>query len=217
MNILYIAYSCSPNSGSEDKIGWNIPLESAKTNNVWVITKEEHRQAIEKYLVAGGVNRIRFYYADIPCFLKKIFRGFFYSGRLNAWHRNALKVAREICSTENIQIIHQITPIEFRSIGDYGRIPNVKYVCGPLGAGQAIPKCLLRYTGNKVIIEWLRALANYWSLYMLKCSRIIQRCDFLLFVNRETKDFLQPVIGNIPYAICFDNGISEEELIQFSN
>ena len=41
MNILYIAYSCSPKSGSEEKIGWSIPLESAKSNNVFVITKEE--------------------------------------------------------------------------------------------------------------------------------------------------------------------------------
>ena len=35
-NILYIAFSCQPNKGSEEKIGWNIPLESSKINNVFV-------------------------------------------------------------------------------------------------------------------------------------------------------------------------------------
>ena len=50
MNILYIAYSCLPDSGSENKIGWNIPIESSKSNNVFVVTKEEHREAIEAYL-----------------------------------------------------------------------------------------------------------------------------------------------------------------------
>ena len=41
MNILYIAYSCNPFAGSEDKIGWCVPYESSKTNKVYVITKEE--------------------------------------------------------------------------------------------------------------------------------------------------------------------------------
>ena len=50
MNILYIAYSCSPYHGSEDKIGWNVPVECAKTNNVFVITKEEQREYTENYL-----------------------------------------------------------------------------------------------------------------------------------------------------------------------
>ena len=41
MNILYIAYSCSPYGGSEEAIGFNIPIEMSKNNNVYVITKEE--------------------------------------------------------------------------------------------------------------------------------------------------------------------------------
>ena len=43
MNILYIAYSCNPFAGSEDKIGWCVPYEISKTNTVYVITKEEQR------------------------------------------------------------------------------------------------------------------------------------------------------------------------------
>ena len=212
MNILYIAYSCSPFCGSEDKIGWNISVESAKMNNVFVITKEEHRESIEQYLQENPMENIRFYYVDIPDFFKRIFRGSFYSGRLNIWHRNALKLARKICEQEKIQIIHQVTPIEFRSIGDYGKIPNTRYVCGPLGAGQAIPGCLMKYMGPKVLVEYIRLLANYCSLCILKLSGKIQRCDYLLFVNQETVDFLRPIIDGIPYELCFDNGIQECEL-----
>ena len=51
MNILYIAYSCSPNSGSENSIGWNIPIEMAKRHNVYVLTKQEHREHINDYNV----------------------------------------------------------------------------------------------------------------------------------------------------------------------
>lgn len=34
MKILYIAYSCNPYAGSEDKIGWNIPYAACEENEV---------------------------------------------------------------------------------------------------------------------------------------------------------------------------------------
>ena len=138
MNILYIAYSCAPDHGSEDKIGWNIPLESAKINTVFVITKEEQREYIEKYLGEHTVENIKFYYVDIPVVYKKVFRGFLYSARCNIWHRGAYQLAMEICQKEKIDLIHQITPVEFRSIGNYGKIPEAKFVCGPIGGAERI-------------------------------------------------------------------------------
>ena len=59
MNILYIAYSCNPFAGSEDKIGWCVPYESSKTNKVYVITKEEQREPVEKYLQSHPLENIR--------------------------------------------------------------------------------------------------------------------------------------------------------------
>lgn len=212
MNILYIALSCNPYRGSEDKIGWEIPRQSAKQNRVHVITIEQQRRDIERYMKENPQENLHFYYVDIPSVLKKLYAGPFFTGRLNALHRYALPVAREICEKHDIAIIHQITPIEFRSIGDYGKIPNVKYVCGPLGAGQVIPKCLMGYMGKKAMVEQVRSLANYISLWLLKINKKMQRCDYLLFVNQETVDFLQPVIGDVPYSLCFDNGIREAEL-----
>ena len=71
MNILYIAYSCNPFAGSEDKIGWCVPFESSKTNKVYVITKEEQREPVERYLQSHPLENIEFYYVDIPAFYKK--------------------------------------------------------------------------------------------------------------------------------------------------
>jgi len=70
MNILYIAYSCSPNYGSEDAIGWNVPVEASKTSQVYVITKEEHRREIQQYLSQNNIESIKFYFADIPSTIK---------------------------------------------------------------------------------------------------------------------------------------------------
>lgn len=191
MNILYIAYSCSPYHGSEDQIGWNIPVESAKINRVFVITKEEQREYIEKYLRDCPLRNIEFFFVDIPEMYKRLFSGALYSGRLNIWNKRAVNVAQEICRKEGIQIIHQITPIEFRAIGDYGRIPGVKFVCGPIAGGQMIPRGLVRYIKPHAHIEIIRSIMNQWHRIRMKNSKKLQNVDYLLFANLETKEFLE--------------------------
>lgn len=190
MNILYIAYSCHPFKGSEDKIGWNVPLESAKTNNVFVITKEEQRKPIEEYLSKNKLESIEFYFVDIPNFYKKIFNGFMYSGRLNIWNRRALPLAKKICKEKQIDIIHQITPIEFRAIGDYGKIKNTKFVCGPLGGGESLPKGLKYYAHKHKNIELLRSIINHWYKFKFKLTGKLKKCDYVMFANKETQEFL---------------------------
>lgn len=197
MNILYIAYSCNPFAGSEDKIGWCVPYESSKTNKVYVITKEEQREPIEKYLQKYPLQNIKFYYVDIPIFYKKIFKGFMYSGRLNIWNKRAFPLAKRICEEKKIDIIHQITPIEFRAIGDYGKIANIKFVCGPLGGGESLPNGLKDYAKRHEIIEVVRSGINCWYRFKLRITGKLNRCDYIMFANRETRDFLG-LDGNVP-------------------
>ena len=190
MNVLYIAFSCSPYHGSEDKIGWNIPLESAKTNRVFVITREEQRQYVEKYLQDYPDIGIRFYYVDIPQIYHKLLSKVPYTPKLNLFHKYAYRVARQICAEEQIDVIHQITPVEFRSIGNYGKIPNVKFVCGPIAGGQTIPRQLSGYLGSHRFTEIARYCGNQVVRIWLSLSRKLQYCDWLLFANHETSRFL---------------------------
>lgn len=190
MNILYIAYSCNPFAGSEDKIGWCVPYESSKTNKVYVITKEEQREPVEKYLQSHSLENIEFYYVDIPSLYKRIFKGFMYSGRLNVWNRRAFLLAKNICEEKKVDIIHQITPIEFRAIGDYGKIKNIKFVCGPLGGGEFMPAGLKDYAKGHKIIEVVRTVINYWYRFKLKVTGKLNCCDYIMFANKETQDFL---------------------------
>ena len=203
-----------PNKGSEEKIGWNVPLESAKTNNVYVITKEEHRKTIEEYLLANNIKNIKFYFVDIPKIYKKVFRGSMYSLRLNKWHKRAFPVAEKICKENNIDIIHQITPIEFRSIGDYGKIKGIKFVCGPIGGGEYIPKGLFSYAQKFVIVEWLRTLLNTFYRMKFWLTKKLSRCDYILFANKETMQYLRKLTVGIRSEIYFDNGISAEDFVE---
>lgn len=216
MNILYIAYSCMPNKGSEEKIGWSIPLESAKTNKVFVVTKEEHRNAIEKYLCENSINNIQFYYVDIPKVYKRFLKGITYSLRLNIWLKKSLTVVKEICKKENIDIIHQITPVEFRSIGDFYKIENTHFVCGPLGGGETIPEGLKYYAKGNVLIEYIRYLLNVVYRMIYKNNNKLRNCDYLLFANEETKEFLKNSFDIARCSIISDTGISKSDIEQQS-
>lgn len=194
MNILYIAFSCSPIKGSEDRVGWNIPLEASKRNNVTIITKEEQREDIEPYIKENGIDDIEIVYVDIPNFYKRIFNGFLYSARLNIWHTRALKIAKRICEEKKIEIVHQLTPMEFRAIGDYGSIPNIKFVCGPLGGGEYVPDGLRHYTKGHRSVEYLRMLMNVYYNCKYKITGRYDRVDHYIYANKETRDYVG--IGN---------------------
>ncbi len=188
MNILYIAYSCAPNNGTEDKPGWFIPFEAAKYNRVWVITKPDGKSAIDSYL-RKNPSQLEMIYVDIPTVYKKLFRGAFYSGRLNIWHKRAERAAEHLCVENKIEIIHQINPVEFRSIGDYGRF-GAKYVCGPLGGGEYMQREVRSYARRSWDKELIRSAANQLYKTKYRLSGRIGSIDKLLFANEETRSFL---------------------------
>lgn len=190
MNILYIAYSCSPNQGSEDKIGWTIPALNAEHHNVYVITKREHEREIERYLKYIQGAKPHFLYVDIPVFYKKLFKGAFYSGRLGIWQKRAYRVAKALSIDAGIEIIHQITPIEFRSMGKYYRIPGIRFVLGPIAGGQRIPKGLMSYCKGYCIIEWIRKCVNFFYQVLFRLTNELSKNDCVLFANAETQMYL---------------------------
>lgn len=190
MKILYVSYSCDPYNGSEDKLGWNIPFWAAKKDEVIVVTKKEHEEVIKKYMKENSSTDIKFYFVDIPKFYKRVFKGFLYSGRLNIWLKKAKRLIKQLCKTERVDIIHQVTPIEFRAIGSYYNIPGVKFVVGPLGGGESIPTGLKCYAKRKRSVEVFRSAVNRWSRLKLKINGKLKKCDCVLFANYETASYL---------------------------
>lgn len=212
LNILYIAFSCQPNKGSEEKIGWNIPLESSKINKVFVVTREEQRAKIEEYVKEHKPENIKFYYVDINPFYKWLFKGPMLSLKLNILHKRAYPLVKEICKKERIDIIHQITPIEFRSIGKYYKIPNTRFVCGPLGGGEYIPSGLRKYAVSNIHIEFFRRMLNSFCKIKYLINKNLSKCDYFMFANRETQNYMRNMIGDVSNDLFFDNGISDTDI-----
>ena len=192
MNILYVAFPCNPYAGSESKIGWNIPVASAQMgNNVLIVTIKDMQNDIEDYLKKNYLERVDIEYIDIPQVLKKILKKFS-TIKLKLYHMMAIKKIRRIIKDgKKIDIIHQITPVEFRSIGNYYKIRNVKVIVGPVGGGEYIPKTLKYYGKNKICIEVIRRTLNLFEKIKLKINRKKLKYTKLLFANKETMEYLK--------------------------
>lgn len=217
MKILYISYSCNPYAGSEDKIGWNIPYAASKDNEVWVITKVEQREYVERFLQGTPVPKLHFHYVNIPNIYKKIYKSFLYSGRLNVWHKRVLPLAKKLCQDAGIQIIHQITPIEFRAIGNYKKIKNINFICGPLGGGEYIPKGLKSYAKGHMLVEKIRAFMNGFTKFKLALNGRLKKCDTVMYANYETKNYLKKVAGkNADCEVITEIGVNSEDLRNYT-
>jgi len=64
MKILLSAFACEPGQGSEEGVGWNTAIESAKYNEVWVVTRTFCKDAIEAELSRNPVPNLHFIYVE---------------------------------------------------------------------------------------------------------------------------------------------------------
>ena len=220
MNILYVAVSCDPYNGSEDKIGWNVPWEMSKTENVWIVTRRDLKKSIDKFLGDNEKRKLKMVYVEMPEICNKVFKGMLQSAKLLVWQRKAYPIVEKICRNEKIDIIHQITPIEFRAIGKYGKIEGVKFICGPLGGGEYIPSGLKKYAFRSVLMETIRKMMNVLSRRKLIKKKKIAQCDYIMFANSETKEFLlkrykdNEILRNIQTEVVSEIAIDKKEIIE---
>ena len=191
LRICYIAYSCSPYRGSEDGIGWSLPLEMTKRADVTVITKAEQRAEISRYASEHELPKnLKVVYCDIPQAYKRVYRGPLQSGRPIRWVRSAARRAEELHAQNPFDVLHQITPVEFRAIGDY-RLDGCRVVVGPVGGAEAAPNSLKRYLRPAAVSELIRDIANAIIVRRRSWRQTYREVDVVMFANEETKTYVK--------------------------
>lgn len=141
MKVLISAYICAPHRGSEPGAGWNWSLAAAEHNDVWVITRENNRAAIEAELAARPHPRLHFVYVELPPWglrLKKGERGLRYFSYYTLWQLAALRTARKLHAKLGFDLVHHVT---FANIWLPALVGFVEapFVLGPVGGGPRVP------------------------------------------------------------------------------
>lgn len=163
MRLLLSAYACEPESGSEPGVGWNWAIEiAALGHEVWVLTRANNRQRIERALDSqAGSRQPHFLYFDLPRWAGWWKRGgrrvqlYYY-----LWQIGALRVARRAHAKLQFEAVQHLTFGVFRQPSLMGRL-GIPFVLGPVGGGEQTPPGLRGVFPLKDrIVEWLRERAN---------------------------------------------------------
>lgn len=209
LRILYIAFSCGPNRGSEDAIGWNLPLAMARLGNeVFVLTRADKRKEIESYLAEHPDEQGPVFLYEAQTSFELRMGGPLVSAKVASWCRRVSDKLPSIAKTYNIGIVHQITPVEFRSIIN-ADIKDTPMFLGPIGGAEEALPSLASYLRGEWLLELLRRWENRRSARRLKRNNVFERFSKVWCANYETRDYLKKRgIGINNFEILTDIGVS---------
>jgi glycosyltransferase involved in cell wall biosynthesis len=136
LKVLISAYACEPYKGSEPGVGWNWVLQIARFHEVWVVTRKNNRESIERATAQQPVPNAHFVYADLPPwtrFWKKGGRG----ARLYnyMWQIHAFFVARKLHQKITFDVGHHVTFVNDWSPSFLCLLP-IPFIWGPVGGSN---------------------------------------------------------------------------------
>lgn len=175
LKILINAYACSPGMGSEPGMAWNWVSNLAKFCELYIITEGEFRDKIEEVVptLEQGKN-MHFYYNPVSEEIRKMcwnqgdWRFYKY---YREWQWKTYLMAKEICSSEHIDVLHQLNMIGFREPGYLWKLSQengVPFVWGPVDAKDKFPVAYLDGAGLKT--KLFMRLKNFLTGVQLRYS-----------------------------------------------
>ncbi|QXE19770.1 glycosyltransferase family 4 protein [Clostridium sp. 001] len=191
--ILLSAYACEPNKGSEPGVGWNWAIHLAEHYEVYVITRANNKNPIEKYLKEHSVEHLIFYYHDCSKMMKKVKKlpnGIFLYYK--KWQSEILPIAKKIISEENIDIVHHITFNEFRTPGKLYKLEK-PFVWGPIGGGQFYNPVFKKayFHKSNLMKERFRNLINKcYLLFSTDIKNAVKYATAILIADQSTEKIM---------------------------
>lgn len=161
LKVLVSAYACRPNEGSEPGVGWNIVRELVKYHDIWVLTRENNRSAIEAELKNHPFPKLEFIYCEPPSWIQQLN----YKQRLvhlhyYLWQIEAYFIARKLHKELNFDIVHHVTYVRYSSPSFLSLLP-IPFIWGPVGGGESVPKAFWQDFGFRgKVYEIFRNLAR---------------------------------------------------------
>jgi glycosyltransferase involved in cell wall biosynthesis len=193
MNILLSAYACEPNKGSEASVGWNWAIELSRLGHeVWVLTRESNRAAIESFLEAqSGYASLHFIYFDLPKalrFWKKGVQGVqvYYW----IWQLCIFFIAKNLMNSQKFDVIHQVTFVSVRFPSLLGLL-GVPFIFGPVSGGERAPMALRKSFPLKGWLwDLLRDILNTFIWFDPWMHLTFLTADSIYVTSKETRHLI---------------------------
>lgn len=219
MNILIVAYACTPDLGSEHGAGWSAILRAGEDHNVYVLTDDLNRagwlRAESRGVVPGNV-RVRFLRKDHPYFNHRLLAHLQSWYRYRAFSNLVLKTALEWHNEVGFDFCHQVNIATWRMPSQLWQMP-VPLIWGPIGGTGYVPtefRSILSPSSR--IFEKVRDV----STAIIRRSRAFRDCmreaTIVLAANEETEVFLKPYRGELKIIRLPIISLPDEKIKRFS-
>ena len=202
--VLQLAYCCDPYRGSEEGVGWNVAFEVAKHCDTWVICEEmKYAKSIRKFETEHGpIPGLQFVFVPEEFWAHAMWATGLGYVSYNLWHRRVLKVARDLHSLINFDLIHQVNIIGFREPGYLWKL-GPPFVWGPVGGLQDYPFRFLAEAGAAAAArELVRTAFNrmQWR-FSPRVRKAANTAAALLAANSDAKRLLSQISGATPILL----------------
>lgn len=214
--ILLSAYACEPGKGSEPGVGWNFAQQLAEEYDVWLVTRENNRPAIEAALSQTSRHRLHIVYYDLPLWArwwKKGKRGvqlYYY-----LWQIGIYWVAKKLHAEVRFDLVHHVTFGKYWSPSFLSLLP-APFIWGPVGGGESTPKTFWPSLGGRgTIFEIFRESARFLADCDPFVRLTIKRSRISLAKTPETALRLNR-LGATSIRLLGESALSQEEWHRFS-
>jgi glycosyltransferase involved in cell wall biosynthesis len=184
VKVLISAYACRPGWGSEPGTGWSYARMIADRHDVWVITKSDNREAIER---AGlPEDRPRFVYVDAPAPAALVSR-LPYGAQLRyvAWQRAAGRAAAALHARVGFDLVHHVTFAADWMPAGVLRLPGVPAVWGPVGGTTGMARGLWRWLGWRGVVQEVAREGLTRPMRLLHGRAAARRASLVLAQNND--------------------------------
>jgi len=208
MKIIFSAYACEPGKGSEPGVGWMWAKEVSRFAEVWVITRANNREPIEKELQKQPVSNIHFVYTDWPpwlIFWKKKNRGVSLYHYL--WQISTFFLARKLHKVHAFDIAQHLTFGTAFSPSLICLLP-IPFIWGPIAAINPIPGKLRPELGLRGrIYRFIREFTHSLRFNLDPLVRMTwKRSNIILCKTTDTCSFLRNMCPNKKVILMTANG-----------
>jgi glycosyltransferase involved in cell wall biosynthesis len=215
LKVLVSAYACRPGEGSEPGVGWNVVRELSKYHDIWVLTRENNRPAIEAELTKNSLP-INFIYCEPPRWVQLLNK----KQRLvylhyYLWQVQAYFVAQKLHREVDFDLVHHVTYVRHSTPSFLALLP-IPFIWGPVGGGESAPKAFWQdFNFKSKVYEIIRNLVRNLGEIDPFVGLTARKSVLARGTTEETAQRLRQ-LGATQVEVFSQLGLSAEEIAQLA-
>ncbi len=190
MKLLLVTYSCAPNCGSEDGVGWNMLRTLSLHHQVVVVTRGTFKDEIESHDLRRQGHDVRFEYVSNPVSKQSFINRNLFQLIYYVWQLRAMLKVRQITKKERFDIVQHLTWIRCWMPSAILGAASGKLVWGPVGGIESIPKNFLRGWEYGRVRETLKRFLAAGSRFDPIVRSLARKASLGLATTRESQIYM---------------------------